>query len=59
MTDKFMAYIDQEGYLRYTQEEEETMREVKSHFTPQGYQQSEWVKNIINWLGEYKSNENI
>lgn len=45
-----MTYIDKQDYIRYTNEEEEMFEEVNSHFTPQGYKTSEWVKNIMSWL---------
>lgn len=52
-----MSYIDQQGFIRYTQEEEDTIKETGSHFTPNGYKSSEWVGNIMKWLlGDYKNN---
>lgn len=54
-----MAYLDNEGYLRYTSEENETMRELGGHFTPQGYKSSQWVTNIMKWIyGDLPINKN-
>lgn len=47
-----MAYLDKEGYLRYTHEEEEMFEEISSNFTQKGIR-TPWADSIIkSLLGE-------